>query len=202
MISGHQSLNLDSVSPYSSQEVRLLSTDKAVYSINDLLIDRILSSWMDGNGALPARMGLEARRFQALVERHGPSQTIDHLPSAEARRPLDTDRFQEAQEVSGLLRGFANPHLPTWETETVADLIAAGCQGESHLYRDLGLAERSLLSKLIAHNFPRFHAKNLFGMKWKKFIYRQLCEREGITLCRSPSCAVCPDYSHCFSGSE
>jgi nitrogen fixation protein NifQ len=38
-------------------------------------------------------------------------------------------------------------------------------------------------------------------MKWKKFFYKQLCEREGVNACKAPSCAACDDYSKCF-GSE
>jgi nitrogen fixation protein NifQ len=35
-------------------------------------------------------------------------------------------------------------------------------------------------------------------MKWKKFLYRQLCLEEGIYVCRAPSCEVCKDYDLCF----
>jgi nitrogen fixation protein NifQ len=35
-------------------------------------------------------------------------------------------------------------------------------------------------------------------MKWKKFFYRQLCEREGIPVCNAPNCAVCADMALCF----
>ncbi|MCX7161517.1 MAG: nitrogen fixation protein NifQ [Rhodocyclales bacterium] len=40
--------------------------------------------------------------------------------------------------------------------------------------------------------------KNSGDMKWKKFFYRQLCEAAGVLICKSPSCANCCDYSHCF----
>ena len=36
------------------------------------------------------------------------------------------------------------------------------------------------------------------GMKWKKFFYRQLCERSGMLICKSPRCADCVDYRICF----
>jgi len=32
----------------------------------------------------------------------------------------------------------------------------------------------------------------------RAFLYKQLCEQEGIYLCRAPSCAVCRDYTLCF----
>jgi nitrogen fixation protein NifQ len=39
-------------------------------------------------------------------------------------------------------------------------------------------------------------------MKWKKFFYKQLCLREGLTLCKAPSCDVCSDYALCFGAEE
>jgi nitrogen fixation protein NifQ len=37
-------------------------------------------------------------------------------------------------------------------------------------------------------------------MKWKKFFYRQLCQREGVLICKSPNCDICSDFSLCFEG--
>jgi nitrogen fixation protein NifQ len=39
-------------------------------------------------------------------------------------------------------------------------------------------------------------------MKWKKFIYRHYCTREGIYVCPAPSCGECSDYSKCFAKEE
>jgi nitrogen fixation protein NifQ len=39
-------------------------------------------------------------------------------------------------------------------------------------------------------------------MKWKKFFYKQICEREGFKLCKSPSCGECVDYNKCFGPEE
>jgi nitrogen fixation protein NifQ len=46
--------------------------------------------------------------------------------------------------------------------------------------------------------FPALVAKNSQDMKWKKFLYRELCQREDILICKSPSCAVCTDLPLCF----
>ena len=67
-----------------------------------------------------------------------------------------------------------------------------------HLWQDLGLWSRQDLSALMADNFPALKAKNDRDMKWKKFLYKQLCNQEGIYTCRSPSCEVCADYQACF----
>lgn len=84
----------------------------------------------------------------------------------------------------------------------MAEILVAGCLGDDHLWQDLGLWSRQELSGLIAHNFPAIAARNSRDMKWKKFLYKQLCEAEGIYVCRAPSCDVCIDYPKCFGSEE
>jgi nitrogen fixation protein NifQ len=55
---------------------------------------------------------------------------------------------------------------------------------------------------MLQYNFPELAAKNDKDMKWKKFLYKQLCEAEGLYLCRAPSCEVCIDYPKCFGSEE
>lgn len=73
---------------------------------------------------------------------------------------------------------------------------------DNHLWQDLGLPSRKELSLLMQTHFASLAKLNAGDMKWKKFLYRQLCEREGLTLCRSPSCGVCSDYPQCFDPEE
>ncbi|MCX7946668.1 MAG: nitrogen fixation protein NifQ [Hydrogenophilus sp.] len=84
----------------------------------------------------------------------------------------------------------------------IAEIVACGCAGGDHLWQDLGLWSRRELNELLWVNFPRLAAKNVFDMKWKKFLYKQLCQREGIYLCKAPSCAQCSDYVMCFGNEE
>jgi nitrogen fixation protein NifQ len=77
-------------------------------------------------------------------------------------------------------------------------VIAAGCMASDHLWRDLGLWSRKDLSALMRRNFPLLAARNVKDMKWKRFLYKQLCEAEGIYTCRAPSCEACSDYHVCF----
>lgn len=81
----------------------------------------------------------------------------------------------------------------------VAHLVATACMGNDHLWQDIGLPSRDSLSTLLSDHFPQLAAKNTGGMKWKKFLYKQLCERAGIFICKSPSCGICCDYDKCFS---
>lgn len=54
------------------------------------------------------------------------------------------------------------------------------------------------LTLLIRRYFPALAARNVDNMKWKKFLYRQLCLKEELHICRSPSCADCTDHAECF----
>lgn len=80
----------------------------------------------------------------------------------------------------------------------LASIVAAACLGNNHLWQDLGLANRQELSELMQTYFPALYARNSGNMKWKKFFYKQLCERAEVQACRAPSCAVCGDYAACF----
>ncbi len=84
------------------------------------------------------------------------------------------------------------------ETHDWAVFIATACMGDNHLWQDMGLSSRAVLSELMQARFPALFAKNTGDMKWKKFFYKQLCERADIFICKSPSCGVCVDYSKCF----
>jgi len=84
----------------------------------------------------------------------------------------------------------------------LAHLVATACMGGDHLWQDLGLPDRKALSTLLSENFPALAARNTGNMKWKKFFYKQLCEREGVNACRAPSCAACDDYHKCFGAEE
>ena len=107
-------------------------------------------------------------------------------------------RGDEDDDVRELLLPHAEPGAPPGPTRAVAEAIALACLGDNHLWQDLQLASRAELSALIEWHFPRLAARNHAQMKWKKFLYRQLCEREEILICKSPSCAVCTDQALCF----
>jgi nitrogen fixation protein NifQ len=84
----------------------------------------------------------------------------------------------------------------------LAEIIALACLGENHLWQDLGLPSRQVLSDLMRENFPRLFLANIGNMRWKKFFYRELCRRAEIAICRSPSCAACIEIDACFGAEE
>ncbi len=110
-------------------------------------------------------------------------------------------RSDEVDEVRDLLMAYAEPdptNGPAGLQRAMAEVLAIACLGDNHLWQDLQLGSRAELSQLFERHFPRLAARNTQHMKWKKFLYKQLCEREEIFVCKSPSCAVSSDYAQCF----
>jgi nitrogen fixation protein NifQ len=84
------------------------------------------------------------------------------------------------------------------ETKQLAYAMVTACSGSDHLWQDMNLPDREALSQLIRHHFTTLFYKNTGNMKWKKFFYKQLCDRAEVKLCKAPSCSACSDYAKCF----
>jgi nitrogen fixation protein NifQ len=177
---------------------RELKLRAARVDLNAEILARVLASWSAGEGALPDCLGLEPEEYRRLLDAFFPGAAV---PAKAYGLPPDGSRLPEADDLRGLLlRHAQRPQLP--ETGWIASILVSGCLGDDHLWQDLGLWSRADLSRLIAYNFPALAMLNSANMKWKKFLYKKLCEAEGIYVCRAPSCAVCVDYGRCFGSEE
>jgi nitrogen fixation protein NifQ len=163
-------------------------------SPNGLWLAQIVASWQAGEGVLPHALGLKEEQFDRLLGRCFPGYRL--AASAPSGKTLDFSRMLEKEDLEQLLHQYAVSARE--ETDWLIAILVAACLGSDHLWQDLGLWNRSELSGLLEHNFPELAARNQRDMKWKKFLYKQLCEAEGLYLCRAPSCEVCLDYSNCF----
>lgn len=76
--------------------------------------------------------------------------------------------------------------------------VATACMSANHLWQDMGLPSRHMLGEVLSMHFPALYARNNEDMKWKKFFYKQLCDRAQVSACRAPSCTVCNDRAVCF----
>ena len=124
---------------------------------------------------------------------------VKPAPDWVALGPLIEARRDEVDDVLALLLAHADLAATTeTQRQELAWALACATLGERHLWQDLGLPSREALSALIAHAFPALAARNAQNMKWKKFLYRQLCEREEILICKSPTCGDCADHPVCF----
>jgi nitrogen fixation protein NifQ len=163
---------------------------------NDELFAQMISSQINGTGALPPGLGLDEKEFSRLLSTHFPrvELVIRHAENIADPRALERD------DVLGLL--LSHRAHKNMSEQWMAEIVTAACMASDHLWQDLGLWSRDYLSRLMKLNFPALAAKNVHDMKWKKFIYKQLCEQEGINACRSPSCEYCADYLNCFGPEE
>ncbi|HYB51522.1 MAG TPA: nitrogen fixation protein NifQ [Burkholderiaceae bacterium] len=109
-------------------------------------------------------------------------------------------RHEEYDDLLALLQEHAREDSE--EIGAVARWLAFSCMGENHLWEDLGLAERPALTSLIAECFPRLREMNSHNMRWKKFFYKQLCNRAQVFACRAPTCDQCSEFALCFESPD
>jgi nitrogen fixation protein NifQ len=141
-------------------------------------------------GVLPANLGLTAEAFAQLLRDYFPGPAL----------ALQDGEAQDLEELSDILHLLLEYRCGLRPSELwMASIVAWGCAGRDHLWQDLGLANRAELSTLMNTAFPALAALNTGDMKWKKFIYRHYCAREGIYVCPAPSCGECSDFSKCFA---
>ena len=166
---------------------------------NDFYLARILSSWIADLGVLPKTLGLSDANFRNLVNRHFSGHQIVENASYN-KAEFDRDRIPEWEDLVNLMLEFraGDDVSERW----IAEILSAACMGFDHLWQDLGLWSRGELTEVLRLNFPQLAARNNKDMKWKKFLYKQLCERDGTYVCRAPSCDVCADYKVCFGPEE
>lgn len=144
-------------------------------------------------------LGLTRPALEQLVERHA-----SHLSAAIGALPADAGPGEEALEEPDY-RDFVLEHRAGRaddEEAWLAAILARRSLGPNHLWQDLGLGSRLELNTLLERHFPALVRRNAADMKWKKFIYRQLCERTGVPICKAPNCAVCSDFGDCFGAEK
>lgn len=155
----------------------------------------MLASVSVGQGAMPPRLGLSEAQFRRMMDVYF-SSAGDYVLAADTAA-TDMTRCEEQDELYTLL--MANKADDKVDVEWMAHIIIAGCMGADHLWQDLGLWSRQDLTNLMQVTFPSLAQRNDKNMKWKKFLYKQLCIQEGVYTCRAPSCEVCADYRECFA---
>ncbi len=185
---------LPQLMPLSRQDYYDELISQANSSSNSHWLAQMLASWLVGDGVLPDCLGLSPDQFQNMLQQTFPGYNLS--PNAVSGHGSDFSRMLEKQDLEQLLR--QSTHQPYAESEWLISILVAACLGNDHLWQDLGLWNRSELSAMLNHNFPELATRNSKDMKWKKFLYKQLCEAEGLYVCRAPSCEVCKDYPQCF----
>lgn len=145
-------------------------------------------------GSLAARLGLTEAQLLSLLEFHFAGARLAGFCATSA----DPEEVPiEEEDLVGLLLDHRakGAEIEVW----LAAMVAHACRLSNHLWQDLGLTSRKDVSRLMERHFPTLAALNVKDMKWKKFLYKQLCDREDIRICKAPNCEDCDDYSLCFA---
>jgi len=144
-------------------------------------------------GALSERVGLGSDDLAALVDRWFPHARAALFAGGA------TEAAEEGDEVV-MVRGLLLGHRSTSgdDSRWLAAMIARRAMEPHHLWEDLGLRDRSELSRLLARHFAPLAVRNTKNMRWKRFFYRTLCEADGLVMCTTPVCTSCGDFNLCF----
>jgi nitrogen fixation protein NifQ len=156
---------------------------------------QIIAGRLQNEGCLPSDLGLGSQPFATLCSSYFPGNPLIQLP--EPTKAFNKALIPEWDDICHLLLAYRSNNSPSelW----MACIIATACSGTEHLWQDIGLANREQLNVLLHSNFSGLARQNTQDMKWKKFIYKQFCEQEGIYVCPAPSCSACIDHPVCFA---
>ena len=105
-------------------------------------------------------------------------------------------------ELLGLLLSYLPRDADGWTPVPslwLARALAARSAIAGHLWQAMGLFSRAELTAAIRRHLPALAAANSEGMRWKRFLFKQLCEQAGGVLCKTPDCRGCSDQSTCFA---
>ena len=87
-------------------------------------------------------------------------------------------------------------------SELLARIIAARATKPGHLWVSMGFLERQQLTAAIRRHLPTLAIANHKGMRWKRYLFKQVCDLNGGVMCKSPNCGDCSDYNFCFAPEE
>ncbi len=142
--------------------------------LDDKVVQRILTTFFPG--------------FDKALLDFGADQKFSPLPAMN-------------DDVLTLLLSYISPQASVYERQAgklLAHIIAARAAFPGHLWVAMGFFQRPQLSSAIRRHLPLLAAANDKNMRWKRFLFKQVCDLNGGTLCKTPNCADCSDYALCF----
>jgi nitrogen fixation protein NifQ len=155
----------------------------------------VLAAAMTETGSAAERSGLDADDLVMLVTQVFPHISVLFAVLAGAASG-DEVEDEEAAMVRDLLLAHrsSSGDIGRW----LAAMVARRAMEPNHLWEDLGLRDRSELTRLLNRHFAPLALGNTKNMRWKRYFYRKLCEDDGMVMCSTPVCARCGDFNECF----
>jgi nitrogen fixation protein NifQ len=141
-------------------------------------------------------LGLTRDALDALLARHFSRYALPHaaperIAASEHQAFVDAMRAMLLQHESSLTS--TDP-----DAQCLATIIATACLRPDHLWRDLGLDGRDDVTAILTRHYPQLIERNTDGMRWKKFLARELALAEGRAPAPAPGCPGCEDYVFCY----
>jgi nitrogen fixation protein NifQ len=144
-------------------------------------------------------LGLKQSELQTLLHTFFPASCTDYwtlnTPPAAAPPPKTNPDVLNILLSHIRETGTLEELMSRW----LAHILAARAAQPGHLWVAMGLFERPQLTAAIRRQLPTLVEANNQGMRWKRFLFKQICELNGGMMCKSPNCGDCSDYARCFS---
>jgi nitrogen fixation protein NifQ len=163
------------------------------FSFDRHVLASILAVASMENGAVAERTGLAAADLASLMAHWFPAACGLGVAGRAQDPDADDDEVAMVRDLL-LAHRSSEDEVGRW----LAAMIARRAMEPNHLWEDLGLRERSELTRLLLRHFAPIAARNTQNMRWKRFFYRALCESDGFVMCTTPVCTECRDFDLCF----
>jgi len=163
------------------------------FSFDRHVLASILAVAAMENGAVAERAGLAAADFASLMAQWFPAACGKGVVWQARETEADDDEIAMVRDLL-LAHRSSEGDAGRW----LAAMIARRSMEPNHLWEDLGLRDRSELTRLLARHFGPIAVRNTKNMRWKRFFYRMLCEDDGLVMCSTPVCTNCNDFNLCF----
>jgi len=147
----------------------------------------------------PRALGLAPEEFSQLFRRFFPAVLESDY------RALCTGGTREPPEIAGEILDILREHQPEGGellTRLFPRILSARLAHPGHLWCAMGLFARPEITAAIARHLPSLVKANDRKMRWKRYLFKQLCDRSGAMLCKTPNCGLCSDYALCFPAED
>lgn len=161
-----------------------------------VLASILAAAVMDG-GPLTERVGLAEQDLNTLLDRLFPSTEVRAFAWTPGSNTIIDDETGMVRDLL-LANRSSEGEIGHW----LAAMVARRAMEPNHLWEDLGLRERTELSRLLTRHFAPLATRNTRNMRWKRFFYRMLCEDDGFVMCSTPICTQCNDFDLCFGDED
>jgi nitrogen fixation protein NifQ len=163
------------------------------FSFDRHVLASILAVAAMEDGAMAARAGLATADLVSLMAQWFPVAGGSGVAWFTRDNDIDDDEVAMVRDLL-LAHRSSEGEVGRW----LAAMIARRAMEPNHLWEDLGLRDRSELTRLLSRHFAPIAARNTQNMRWKRFFYRALCESDGFVMCTTPICTECRDFDLCF----